>query len=415
MNMGNDLINDAECGVIGGLLLFTQEAVPQLEGLSADDFSREPYGVIFRTALQTVRTSQNADGAVILSQLQNRSGELAATAMRCMELFISMANFSSYVRIVRHESRKRRVRSRLEAVLLSGSDDPCTELESIVEEFREQGKSGMMQAVIQYADALYHPEQAKRFYTGLSGLDRTVGGLKAGTLSYVGARPSTGKTAFALNVLRTQLRAGNRCLLFSLEMSREQIFNRIAADLLNLSYDRIELGRLNAPEKDQVVQALGEIAEKGLLEVDEDVYTIEGITRRIAEYKPDFAAVDFIQLIRTAQRFQNRRNEVDYISSELKTAAKRYGCHIMCLSQISRAGMDAPKMSDLKESGALEQDGDYIFLLHRQYVLCKDDPSVKPEEAQVLLDKNKFGVTGMKCLRFDGEHQRFTEVERRYG
>lgn len=94
-------------------------------------------------------------------------------------------------------------------------------------------------------------------------------------------------------------------------------------------------------------------------------------------------------------------------------AAKRYNCHLMCLSQISRSGMDAPRMSDLKESGALEQDGDYIMLLHRPYVLCKDNPDVRPEDAQILLDKNKYGRTGMKRLYFDGEHQRFTEVSDR--
>lgn len=406
----NEIINDAECGVIGGLLTFPKDAFEALDGLCEEDFSLEPYREIFKTACFVLRKNQETDGVVILTEIQKKDKTLAQTAMRCMEWLVGMSNFPSYVRIVKRESRRRKLNGRLEQLLLSGADDPYPDLEKIVESFRESGKAAMGRSVVEYAEQLYHPERVKRAYTGLSGLDRTTGGMKAGTLSYVGARPSTGKTAFALNVVKKQLEAGNKCLLFSLEMSREQIYNRLAADLLSIPYSRIELCRLTEPEKDRIVQALGGIAETGLLEVEDNAYTIEGIITRLAEYRPDFVAVDFIQLIRTVKRFQNRRNEIDYISSELKRAAKRYRCHLMCLSQISRAGMDAPRMSDLKESGALEQDGDYILLLHRPYVLCKDNPDVRPEDAQVLLDKNKFGRTGMKRLHFDGEHQRFTEV-----
>ncbi len=406
----NEIINDAECGVIGGLLTFPEEAFGALDGLCEEDFSLEPYREIFKTAVLVLRENPRADGAVILTKVGRMDKGLAQTAMRCMDLFISMSNFPSYLRIVKRESRRRKINNQLERLLLSGADDPYPDLERLVEQFKPSGGIGMAARVVEYAEELYHPERVKRSYTGLSGLDRTTGGLKTGTLSYVGARPSTGKTAFALNVIKKQLAAGSKCLLFSLEMSEGQIYNRLAADLLNIPYSRIELCQTTEPEKDRIVQTLGKIAETGLLEVEENIYTIEGITARLAEYRPDFAVVDFIQLIRTAKRFQNRRNEIDYISSELKQAAKRYRCHLMVLSQISRAGMDAPRMSDLKESGSLEQDGDYILLLHRPYVLCKDNPDVRPEDAQVLLDKNKFGRTGMKRLHFDGEHQRFTEV-----
>lgn len=409
----NEIINDAECGVIGGLLTFPEEASEALDKLCGDDFSLEPYREIFKTAVLVLRENPKADGAVILTRLNQADKELARTAMQCMELFIGMSNYSSYVRIVKKESRRRKINTKLESVLLSGADDPYSDLEKIVEDFRETGKTTMTKAVIKYADSLYHPEKIKRAYTGMSSLDRTIGGMKAGTLSYLGARPSTGKTAFALNIIRKQLADGNKCLLFSLEMSREQIYDRLAADLLNIPYSRIESCQLTESEKDLIVRTLGEIAETGLLEVVDDVYTVEGMMPRIAEYRPDFTAVDFIQLIRTVRQFQNRRNEIDYISAELKMAAKRYNCHLMCLSQISRSGMDAPRMSDLKESGALEQDGDYIMLLHRPYVLCKDNPDVRPEDAQILLDKNKYGRTGMKRLYFDGEHQRFTEVSDR--
>ena len=153
---------------------------------------------------------------------------------------------------------------------------------------------------------------------------------------------------------------------------------------------------------------LNAIAGAKRLNILDDAYTVEDIARGIAQTKPQLAIVDFIQCIRTTQRFQNRRNEIDYISQEFKRLARRYDCHIMVLSQITRSGSEAPRMSDLKESGGLEQDGDYIMMLHRPYVLDKD-ASVDPEESYILLDKNKYGRTGKVELRFRGDFQRCTE------
>ena len=406
----NQIINDAECGVIGGILMYPEEAVTELDGITSKDFSLAQYGKIFDIAVNAVRENPNTDGAVILSRIQSVDKPLATVAMRCMELFIGMAGFPSYVRIVKKESRKRTVNARLEEILLSGSDDPYADLEKVISECAEPEKSTMASSIVKYIDNLYHPEKVKRIFTGLSGLDGTIGGLKQGTLSYVGARPSTGKTAFALNVIKRQIKDKKKSLLFSLEMSKDQIFDRIVSDAMNISYTDIELCSVNDKQKEDIIRALGAINDTNRLEIVDDIYTIEGMLPKIASYQPDFVVVDYMQVIKTMKRLQTRRNEIDYISSELKMAAKRYNCHVMCLSQIGRAGMDAPRMSDLKESGALEQDGDYIMLLHRPYVLCKDNPSVRPEDAQILLDKNKYGRTGMKNLHFDGEHQRFTEV-----
>ena len=121
-----------------------------------------------------------------------------------------------------------------------------------------------------------------------------------------------------------------------------------------------------------------------------------------------------MQIITSLKHHENVRTKIDYISSELKRTAKKTNTCIILLSQLTRNNKEAPTMSDLKESGGLEQDGDYIALLHRPYVLNKSDSSILPTMAQLLLDKNKFGRTGVIDLYFDGSIQRFTEYQNNY-
>ena len=134
----------------------------------------------------------------------------------------------------------------------------------------------------------------------------------------------------------------------------------------------------------------------------------------ISEEKPSLAVVDFMQIISAVGKFENVRSRIDYISSLFKRTAKTTGCVIIVLSQLSRMGKEAPTMSDLKESGGLEQDGDYIALLHRPYVLNKNENECIPEDTQLLLDKNKFGRTGKIDLWFDLKHQKFYERDERW-
>jgi replicative DNA helicase len=118
-----------------------------------------------------------------------------------------------------------------------------------------------------------------------------------------------------------------------------------------------------------------------------------------------------VQIISAQKKFVDNRQRIDYISQALKKCAKETKCSFVVLSQITRAGKDAPSMSDLKESGGLEQDSDYIILLHRPYVNDKESGKARPSETKIILDKNKFGNTGVINYNFNGMFQRFTELE----
>ena len=196
-------------------------------------------------------------------------------------------------------------------------------------------------------------------------------------------------------------------MFFSLEMSACMLWDRIASDILNISYSHAQEHNLSKSEYEQLM-VMGEIY-KNLQTVD-SVSEIEKIISLVYAAKPVLAVIDYMQIITSRKEFRDNRQRIDYISQMIKKCAKATQTSFIVLSQVTRAGKDAPTMSDLKESGALEQDSDYVFLLHRPYVQDKSD-DVSPREAVIKLDKNKFGNTGIIELDFDGKYQRFTQKE----
>ena len=239
--------------------------------------------------------------------------------------------------------------------------------------------------------------------TGFPQLDSILnGGFIKGTLATVGARPSTGKTTFALNIASHN--ADKKILFFSLEMTSRMIYDRLISDCANVNYSLAGLHKI------PVETAKGVLNAYKKLDLIDDVAYIEDINEIILCEKPDLVIIDFMQIITSKRNFTDNRQRIDYISGTLKFTAKRINCCILALSQITRAGKEKPTMSDLKESGGLEQDSDYVILLHRPYINDKTDNSIDEKQTSVILDKNKFGSTKELSYSFEGCYQRFTEI-----
>ena len=245
----------------------------------------------------------------------------------------------------------------------------------------------------------YH-KQVEMIGTGFPELDEFLGsGLRAATLSTLGARPSTGKTTLAINIATFDPTL--HVLFISLEMSAGMIYDRIVSDKANKKYITCMQHRVDFETVRRVVESYPNLT------IEDSISDIEDIVSLIHETKPDFVIIDYIQIVTSKFSFTDNRQRIDHISRLLKQTAKQTGAHILSLSQITRAGKDRPTMSDLKESGGLEQDSDYIMLLYREYVNDKS-AQIKPEATTLTLDKNKFGRTGEIEMNFDGVHQRFT-------
>ena len=239
--------------------------------------------------------------------------------------------------------------------------------------------------------------------TGYPILDKMLGGgLVRGTVSALGARPSVGKTTLAVNIAAKN--SQRKILFFSLEMSARMVYDKLISDVGDLDYSDCVKHKVNLETVKTLLQKYDNLT------VIDDVYEIEDIAAIIRREKPELVMIDYIQIVQTRENIEVVRQRIDRISQIIKRTAKSTGAHIMCLSQITRGAKEEPTMSALKESGGLEETGDYVILLKRPYVNNKADETLKPEETELKIDKNKFGESGLLQYYFRGNRQQFLEV-----
>lgn len=405
---------DAESAVIGGLILYPAECCKAFQSLVPGDFENQCAAEAFRAMLEMVNDGSQPD-AVLLCSGSAVSEETKQYTLQSAQTFLTTSNYDAYISVVKANSGHRRVTARLQEIAFGQLDytDMLTRISKLLDNERSNERHEDGAFIVDYIKSFEKPEDpAGRVQTGFQRIDRALGGLRRGSLCYIGAYPSTGKTSFAVNIALRNLHCKKRVLFFSLEMSREQIQDRLFSAMLQIDYKHLDERTISEDDQLRIVEAAGKLLKEGTLSIYDNVYSIEVMAGKIAEFKPDLVIVDFLQNIRTAERFSIRKNQVDYISAELKRMARVNDCAVITLSQLARSN-DYPTMSSLKESGNLEADGDYIMLLYRPYVTDKSG-KFPPEQTELLLDKNKFGICGRISMLFHGEYQKFEEPETKY-
>ncbi len=400
---------EVERSVLGCILLWPEDLQDKLTMLDESDFSSDPLQELYRAMAKQYKASGRLDFVMLSSEI---NPQIKPVLVECMETAVTRHRFDEHLSRLKELSQKRRLRGRIGELLYD--DFGVSELQKIIDdEHHNRNYLDSAEKTRKNIDGFISGlgKRKPRIMTGLHTVDRVTGGIRKGCVFYLGARPSTGKTSLALNIAANQRKYGQKVLIFSLEMSAEMIFERLVSSERYIAYSKFSTQTLSDEEQRTIVSYMEQLRDEGMVYVVDDVYTAEGICNTICELKPDLAIVDYMQIVTTSNTFENVRTKVDYISSEFKRTAKNAGCALMVLSQLSRNGKEAPTMSDLKESGGLEADGDYIALLHRPFVLRKDDPDINPEDTELLLDKNKFGRTGKVELRFNLKYQRFAELD----
>ena len=397
-----DLENEFQYKIIGSLLLLdASERQRIFASVSEDFFSDSTAKCIFKKLSALCADYPGADYTVLAAALEKNEQTAAVLAMQSMiSPSIAEHQLDDTLKAAKELYARRRIKKEVTELALE-SDISVNDLrqlvtsaENLTEEHTEtSGEKYLRQ---------YH-EPIKLVQTGFPVLDETLGGgLLAGTLSSIGARPSTGKTTYAINIAAHN--PDRKVMFFSIEMSSGMIYDRLIADTADLDYSLTGRHSISVETVKAVIERY-----KNLTVVD-DVSKVEKITDMIYTEKPDIVIIDFIQIVTSSRKFVDNRQRIDYISQMLKQAAKATGCCIITLSQLTRAGKDKPTMSDLKESGGLEQDSDYVLLLYRPYVNDKSGSEADPKDTTVTLDKNKFGSTREFKYEFDGRKQRFTEL-----
>ncbi len=391
--------------VLGCLAGFCDELKEYIPQLSGEDFTVCPGAF---EILNNCYESGSISTSVILAKFAER-GKMSFIK-DCILSAPVIHEFGPAFKRLRELSVERRLEQGITELLISKTLNAAT-LQRLIDD--EQAKSGVQsdEATCERNLEAYMENLGKPYdsiLTGFPTVDKTLSGIRKKAVCYIGARPSTGKTAFAINIAQAQKQ--RKVLFFSLEMSAAMIYDRYAASALLMEYDKFTGNKLSSAEIDRVREYLEAVqTEKRFLVLD-DIFGIEAMVNAVMSIRPDIVIIDYIQKVTTTKRFFQPRESIEYISSELKKLAKLANCAVICLSQLSRNGTEYPRMSDLKESGALEADGDYIFLLHRPFVLSKDE-SIDPAECDLLIDKNKFGKTGLIKMHFAGEFQKFFEAK----
>jgi replicative DNA helicase len=428
---------EAEQAVIGGLLIDTQAWDQVGDLITAGDFYRPDHQLIFGALAELIAHGKPADVVTAAGQLE-RSGRLEdAGGMGYLGTLArdtpTAANVRAYAEIVRERSLLRRLisagRSITAAALANdgrAARDLVDEAEKQVFQIAEQSTgrrdgavkvSALLPQLIDKIDAWHSdPTSMRGLPTGFADFDRKTGGLRPGDLVIVAGRPSMGKTTLAMNIAEyAAVNPGTRSsvAIFSMEMPAEQLLTRMLSSIGGVPLNGIRSGQISDEDWVRVTAATSQLAEAKIFIDESPSLTpteLRARARRVArEHGLDLVVVDYLQLMQVPGTKENRATEIAEISRGLKALAKELQVPVIALSQLNR-GVEQrtekkPVMSDLRESGAIEQDADMILLIYREEVYDKNTP--KRGIAEIDLAKHRNGEIGTFLLTFQGQFSRF--------
>ena len=431
--------DDAERSVLGAVLLDNRQFHRAQELLVPGVFYSRRHQKIFR-ALGTLAESGAALDLVTLKSQLERTGELEecggpAYLSTLLDGVARSVNLEHYARIVKESSILRELIGSAQQILESAirpqlpADQILDEAEKaifrVAEERVRAGFLPLRTIAEQHLRVIEELTQRKEPITGIATgfvqLDELTSGLQPADLVVLAARPSVGKTALALNVCaHAALRDRRTVGVFSLEMSHQQLFSRMLCSEGRVDAHRLRTGRIGREEWQRLIKAFGGLSEAPIWIDDTPgigIMEMRAKARRLKlERGLDLLVVDYLQLMRGRGRYDSRQQEISDISRSLKEIAKDLRVPVIALSQLSRApeqrgtGDKRPQLSDLRESGAIEQDADVVLFLFREEMYKRDDPDLKGK-AELIIGKQRNGPTGVVDLNFIREFTTFVNPE----
>jgi len=424
---------EAESSVLGGILLENEAVNLVLELLRPDDFYRESHRKIFRAMIELSDRSEPID-LITLSEFMKSRNDLEAVGgtayLASLADFVpTAANISYYARIVREKSILRSLISTATDIATRGYEDQgnveefLDTAEKVIFEISEKkvkasfvAVGDMIKDTLKTVEKLYErKEMVTGVPTGYDDLDRLTAGLQPADLIVVAGRPSMGKTAFSLNIATNAAFAGTGVAVFSLEMAKEQLVLRMLCSEARVDNSKIRSGYLGERDFPKLANAAGRLHEAPIYIDDTPAISILELrakARRLVRdrtKKVGLIVVDYLQLMRGMGTANNREQEISEISRSLKALAKELHVPVIAISQLNRRvedrGDKRPLMSDLRESGAIEQDADVIMFIYRDEVY--NPKSDNKGIAEVIVAKQRNGPIDTVELTFLSEFTRF--------
>jgi len=432
---------ESESSVLGSLLL-DNRSLDIIGGMiSESDFYRYEHQIIFKSVSRLIGAGKPADVVTVFEDLQSCSKAGDAGGLQYLnqlaQFVHNASNVRRYAEIVRERAVLRKLAQAGSDIISSSMNTdgmPVAQVLDLAEQrilsIAEEGgrsKDGfedmktLMGALLDRVQELAdNPRQLTGVSTGFVDLDRMTSGLQAGDLVVIAARPSMGKTAFAINIAEhVALKEGQPVAVFSMEMGSNQLMNRIVSSTGRVNHTHLQNGKLTHDEWSRLTDVAQQIAESEIHIDDSAGLTIPALragARRLAKRvgKLGLIVVDYLQLMQgSGSDGDNRASELGEMSRGLKMLAKELQCPVIAISQLNRSvetRIDKrPLMSDLRESGAIEQDADVIMFLYRDDYYTKEN-SKEPGVAELIISKQRNGPTGTVRLVFLNQLTRFESL-----
>ncbi len=413
--------------------------------LSVDDFYRREHQIIYEAIERLASNAKPVDAVTVLGELQAIGKVQDVGGMQYLDALVhstpSAANIRRYAEIVRERSILRQLISAGDEIVSLAYSPEAADVSQLLDQIQtkifaidensNRGKKGFVRLpevaadVTKEVQALYEQhsnDDVTGLPTGFMKLDRMLTGLHPSDLVIVAGRPSMGKTSFALNIVEyVGIVLKLPVAIFSMEMSADQLAKRFISSTGRVDAQKIRRARLDNTDWQHFTDAVAEMSKAPIYIDDSSALTVNEVrarARRLARKSGPLSliVVDYLQLMsggsRAGSSTENRATEISEISRGLKNLAKEMNAPVIALSQLNRAvesrGDRRPMMSDIRESGAIEQDADVIMFIYRDVVYNKD--CAEPNKAEIIIGKQRNGPIGTVALRFDGEFTRFDNL-----
>ena len=429
---------EAEQAIIGSMLTDKDAVISAIEVLKEDDFYREDNRLIYSAILNLYNRAEPIDIITVKAELETMGkfeqvGGLEYLA-ELPEKVPTTANSSKYIKIVEEKSTLRNLIKTANEIIELGYD-PTEDVEDIMEgaekkifnimqNKNQKGYSAMKDILVDsftQLEELYNRKQhITGVPTGFADLDYKTAGFHSSDLILIAARPAMGKSAFALNIAtNAAVRAKVPVAIFSLEMSKEQMVNRILCSEAMVDSNKVRTGKLEDDDWTKLAEAIGPLSEAEIYIDDTPGISVMEIRAKCRKLKLEknigMVVIDYLQLVQGSNKKNgSREQEISEISRSLKILAKEIGVPVVALSQLSRAVEQRPDhrpmLSDLRESGAIEQDADIVMFLYRDDYYNQDTD--KKGIAEVILAKHRGGSTGTVELLWLGSYTKFVNLEK---
>ena len=430
---------EAEQSVIGSMLMDKEAIIAASEIVTARDFYQQQYGIMFETMVELFNEGKPVDLVTLQDRLKEKDVPPEVSSLDFVRDIITTvptsANVKSYANIVREKAVLRRlikVNEEIANTCYAGKE-PLEQIlastEKSVFDLLQSRSSGEFVPIRQVAlNVLEKIEAASKTQgtvtgipTGFIDLDYKTSGMQPSDFVLIAARPSMGKTAFVLNLVdHVAVRKGLPCMIFSLEMSKEQLVNRLLAMESNVDSQKLRTGNLTDSDWDAIVEGIGVIGNSKLVIDDTPGISITELRSKCRKMKLEqglsMIIIDYLQLMSGSggKSSESRQQEISEISRSLKALAREMNAPVVALSQLSRACETRtdhrPMLSDLRESGAIEQDADVVMFLYRDDYYNKDTDM--PNIAEVIIAKQRNGPIGTVNLLWQPEFTKFVNLEK---